>query len=87
MKLFRISQGVNNDYDTYDSAVVCAESAEQARDIHPGRYVEHPIDWEKAANERYSAWCWHRDEVCVEEVGEAAPSTKPGVVVASFNAG
>lgn len=44
MNLYLISQEINLDYDTYDSArnawiqiskVVAAESSEEARDIHP----------------------------------------------------
>jgi hypothetical protein len=35
MKIYKISQNVNNDYDTYDSAIVYAETAEDARRIHP----------------------------------------------------
>ena len=31
MKLYLISQSKNDDYDTYDSAVVCAESEEEAK--------------------------------------------------------
>ncbi len=36
MNLYLISQTVNSDYDTYDSAVVVAESEDQARLILPG---------------------------------------------------
>jgi len=36
MNLYLISQSVNNDYDTYDSAVVCAATREAARLISPG---------------------------------------------------
>ena len=35
MKLYKISQNVNTDYDTYDSAVVCAKDEEAAKRIHP----------------------------------------------------
>ena len=35
LKLYRISQTVNTGYDTYDSAVVVAESEDAAREIHP----------------------------------------------------
>jgi hypothetical protein len=35
MKLFKISQTENTDYDTFDSAVVCAPNEETARNIHP----------------------------------------------------
>ena len=36
MNLYLISQNRNNGYDTYDSAVVAAESEEKARMIRPG---------------------------------------------------
>ena len=39
MKLYLISQDVNDGYDTYDSAVVAAESEEDARSIHPSPFV------------------------------------------------
>ena len=35
MKLFKIYQDINTDYDTFDSAVVVANSAEEAQNIHP----------------------------------------------------
>lgn len=82
LKLFLISQTVNNGYDTYDSAVVCAPDEESARLTHPANYVK---DWD-GSNEAYSAWCAVED-VQARYIGEAAPDMKPGVVCASFNAG
>ena len=38
MKLWLISQDVNNNYDTYDSAVVAAETEEEARVTFPNRW-------------------------------------------------
>ena len=35
MNLYRISQTVNRDWNTYDSAVVAAETENDARNIHP----------------------------------------------------
>ena len=35
LNLYLIYQYLNNDYDTYDSAVVAAESDGDARNIHP----------------------------------------------------
>tara|TARA_R110002096_G_scaffold250501_1_gene442959 strand:+ start:559 stop:702 length:144 start_codon:yes stop_codon:yes gene_type:complete len=35
MKLFKIYQNINTGYDTFDSAVVVANSAEEAQKIHP----------------------------------------------------
>ena len=41
MNLYLISQSVNNEYDTYDSAVVAAESEEDATKIHPIQEIEN----------------------------------------------
>lgn len=37
MKLYLISQDVNNGYDTYDSAVVCAANEAEARALTSNR--------------------------------------------------
>lgn len=74
--LYRISQDKNNDYDTYDSAVVAACSEDDARSIHPGNY-------KCTGNE----WCAPK-YVYVELIGEAIEGAEPGsVICASFNAG
>ena len=80
MKLYRIFQTVNNDYDTFDSAIVCAESEEDARSIEPrgGVCPDKP--------EPYSSWAQKKD-VQVEYIGEAKEGLSRGVVCASFNAG
>ena len=78
MKLWVISQSENNNYDTYDSAVVAAETEELARNTHPSEYGK----W----GEDYSSWCSAPDKVKVKLIGDAIPETKPGVIVASFNA-
>ena len=41
MKLYLLSQEVVTGYDTYDSAVVAAESEDDARTIHPSWSVTH----------------------------------------------
>lgn len=79
MNLYRISQTVNNDYDTYDSAVVCAADEAAARAIHPG--MDEPC------RRGRSSWCVIPDEVTAELIGTAAPGLPEGVVVASFNRG
>lgn len=35
MNLYKISQDVNDGWDTFDSAIVAAKSEEDARNIHP----------------------------------------------------
>jgi len=81
MKHFLISQTENNDYDTYDSAVVAAESEEIARAMDPSD--GNPMEFGRS----YSSWCRSLDDVSVEYLGEASDKVKQGVICASFNAG
>jgi hypothetical protein len=57
MKLYKISQEENRDYDTYDSAVVIAESEDEARFMHPYWYGECPYFWRKSDEK----WCYKAD--------------------------
>jgi hypothetical protein len=80
MKLFLISQTTNNNYDTFDSAIVAAESEDEARNTHPsGGNIEEEGD--------YNAWATKAADVTVKYIGEAAPEIAKGVICASFNAG
>ena len=36
MNLYLLTQYTNDNYDTYDSCVVCAENPKEAKKIHPG---------------------------------------------------
>ena len=95
MKLFKIWQEVNNGYDTYDSAIVAAESEEDARKSPVDVYCE----WDDSENswmfkyadgsrKRYNNHSWvHPDDVKVEYIGEAKEGTEKGVIISSFNAG
>lgn len=76
MKLWKLSQNVNNDYDTFDSAIVAAKTEEDAKTIHP-------TDYEFSSSR---TWC-SVEEVKVEYIGTATKGTKRGVILASFNAG
>ena len=94
MKLFKIYQNMNKGYDTYDSAVVVANSAEEAQKIHPcGGSSDFSM---------YDSWVSRPDLVSVIYLGEVvgAPvndidavgtpvnDTYPGAIIcASFNAG
>lgn len=91
MKLWKISQKVNNDYDTYDSAIVVARSALSAKKIHPGG----KRTWDKEKNTWTCSdfetddcsWAKLPDIEC-EYVGKARSGMKQGLVLcASFNAG
>lgn len=82
MKLFLISQDQNDDYDTYDSAVVAAADEETARQMNPAN--GKPMDeWDK----KYNSWCNGLEHVTVRYLGEATGDVEQGVVCASFNAG
>ena len=74
MKLWLLTQTVNIGYDTYDSAVVAAESEEEARNIEVGDTGP------------YGTWA-KPEHVRVEYLGEARDKHPFGVVCASFNAG
>jgi hypothetical protein len=82
MKLFLISQNVNDGYDTWDSAVVAAEDEQLARMTHPSEY-KNP--W-NGKEERYGGWC-DAVHVKVEYLADAKPGSQAGVILASFNAG
>jgi hypothetical protein len=86
LRLYLLTQTEVQGYDTYDGAVVCAESEEAARLIHPRADGKEPnIDpWEVD-----DGHVWPRDpaQVKVWPLGVAEPSTTRGVVLASFNAG
>lgn len=79
MKLWLISQTENEGYDTYDSAIVVAESVEQARAIHPSKYSS----W----NEHYSSWASSPEHVSAVCIGTAQDGIQGPVILASFNAG
>ena len=84
MKLFRLHQNINTGYDTYDSAVVVADSAAEAQKIHPnGASGDFSM---------YDSWVSRPDLVTLtylgEVVGEPDDDIYPGAVIcASFNAG
>jgi hypothetical protein len=73
MKLWLISQEVNNGYDTYSDAVVVAETLEEARNMHPSEYGG------------LDTWA-PPTQVKVVELGEAKEGIA-GVICASYHAG
>lgn len=73
LKLWRVSQNVNNGYDTYDSAVVCAANEHDACRVEVG---EPKHTWVAA------------EHVKAEYIGEAREGLTAGeIICASFNAG
>lgn len=85
MKLWRISQDKNNDFDTYDSAVVAAESKEDAIATHPSEFGEGVPDV-GCVDRQYGTWT-SKENIKCELIGEATEGVAAGVIVASFNAG
>jgi hypothetical protein len=71
-----ISQDVVRGHDTYDSAVVVAESIEQAQNIHPrGKWGGY-------------TWAGKPEDVKAELIGLCIPPRPVGTIIcASFNAG
>ena len=100
--LWKLSQDENNDYETYDSAVVVAADRMSASLVHPARFSDtkemmfefdrtgdcwrHTFDGEPLGPNN-GGWCQPND-VTVICVGRAADHLKAGdVVCSSYNAG
>ncbi len=84
MKLFLISQDERHSYDTYDSAVVCAETHSDARHIHPS---ERDVALGKDGKWDDYSWASIPENVQCKYLGQARRRSKRGVICASFNAG
>ena len=80
LNLYKLTQKVNNSWDTFDSIIVAAESKEEAQGITPNQ------GYELDDYEILSVWC-AKEDVKVEYVGTAATGIKKGVILNSFNAG
>jgi hypothetical protein len=82
LKLYRISQSVNNDYDTYDSAVVVARTEDEAQGIRPGGG-----DWDDGCC--FQQWAASKPSVDVVYLGEASGDLENfgEINCASYNAG
>lgn len=77
MHLYLVTQSSNNDYDTYDSMVVAAQSPTEAKQKTVDDYHR----------ETYSPWA-PLNELKSELIGEAHNKyTTPTIILASFNAG
>lgn len=82
MNLYLISQDENNDFDTFDCAVVRAESEEEAARINPDGKGERWIP-----KDSYDTWAHSVEAVSVVLLGVALEGSTKGVVCASFNKG
>ncbi|MDC8446096.1 MAG: hypothetical protein LV471_09260 [Nitrosomonas sp.] len=76
--LYLISQDADDNYDNYTAAVVCAESEDEAKKIHPDGRSQFP-DWSYNDN-----WAKSPDMVNVKYLGIADESINIGVVLHSY---
>lgn len=77
LKLWKLSQSMNNGYDTYDSCIVAAYTEEEAKNISPCR-----------KDMVYMCWTINVTKVTATCIGVASPSINSGTcLLASFNAG
>lgn len=75
MNLYLISQEENDDWDTYDMCVVCAETEEEAKAMHPdGRWS-------------FCTWASKPENVKCEKIGTADDGVEKGFICKSFCAG
>ena len=82
MKTLYLLSGQCNDYDTFDSCVVCAYSEEEAKLIRPDGE-----SWDDLSNPCYKSWDHSIDDIHVETIGLANANVEIGIVISSFNAG
>lgn len=80
MKLWKLEQDVNIGHDIYDSAIVSAETENEARIMYPGRVTGDYPDGVSDCND----WALPAD-VVVTCLGEAEPGLGKCVLCASFN--
>lgn len=81
MNLYLIERDDKASYDEYVSAIVCAESEEEAVKIHPNGEI-----WGTVSQWDYT-WAENPSLVKCRKIGVADESIEKGVVLDSFNAG
>jgi hypothetical protein len=93
MQIWKIERKDRGGYDTFDSAVVIAETEQEARFTSPNGYqVWLPESgWVRESTMNRDAFddrTWTSpDNVTATEIGRAHPGSERRVIVASFNAG
>lgn len=82
LMIYVIKQGKVRGYDTYDAAVVIAESKEEARRMHPSGDNDQ---WRTEIWRR--SWVTDPEDVEVERIGVAVIGSRKGVVVSNYKGG
>lgn len=77
MKLYLLTQEVNNDYDTFDSCVVAAENVLNAKRLSIR---------ELSKSHGKGAWVTDNDDIKSKEIGTSL-FKKEKIILTSFNAG
>ncbi len=85
MNLYLLTQDESRVVDTFDSAVVAAESEDEARRIHPQEGWASDVSWGNTVMS--GTWAAKPESVSVKLLGVANDGLPRGVVCASFNAG
>jgi hypothetical protein len=83
MKLYLLTLLDTLGYDSYDSCVVCAESEDDAKLIHPSGFS----DEDKKAYHYDQTWTFNPSDINCTLIVYASENTERGVILASFNAG
>ena len=96
MNIYKISQSIANDYDTYSDAIVCAENEEEAKKIHPDGDYDYNDKWDGEGEyaegdylkrDGYLGSWVKKEYVKVEYIGVAKEDLEKGVICASYHAG
>jgi hypothetical protein len=80
VNIYKISQSVNRKCETYRSAVVVAETEEEAKHIHPAGEQDDFNEWYK---QFHNGWVDPKD-VMAELLGAAIPGVEKGVILAEY---
>lgn len=95
LKIYKISQNVNVEYDTYSDAVVVAENEEAAKRIHPSspnywKWNDTDNCWQMHGRSSWieTEWATPKDITCTLVAETVSPIYTAGqVVCASYHAG
>lgn len=79
MNIYLLTQTENEEYDSYDSIVVCAEDEIDAKTILPETNMND--------EEVKSKWVIDTDFITCIEIGKANSNQVKGVILASYHAG
>lgn len=83
MNLYLIERDDTVNYEEYDSAIVAAESEDDAKTIHPNKENPHPVGERRRPFDGWPDTWVSISHVKATYIGEAKPEMPRGVVLAS----